>query len=427
MDTIKDHPKRYALANELHARPFPSIPAPGHAVFMAVKPASNAASRDRKAELDHLIKLLDHFGAPHPQPGATHYFGALGRHHLKWESHTEFTSFTMFSPGLTERAFDPAAFEVFPPNWLADMPGERITSALIRVESRNLEDPEIDTLLREWFVHESVAASRVVDQAAIVASDFRIDSAGHMRMAAFIQPGTGPSRIGRIVQRMTEIETYKAMSMLGLPRAQELSAEMAQIDPGLSTLVSDLSQSGHNPDDTLQELLTISAQLEQMTAKSAFRFGATAAYEAIVKERVIVLREERYMGYQTLKEFMQRRYDPAMRTVRSIEQRLQNMTARAARVGDLLRTQVDVDRSSQNQKLLESMDRRADLQLRLQKTVEGLSVVAISYYAVSLTSYAAYPLAAPLGLSKGMLTAVLTPIVVLIVWFAVHRIRKSME
>lgn len=158
-----------------------------------------------------------------------------------------------------------------------------------------------------------------------------------------------------------------------------------------------------------------------------FRFGATGAYEAIVHDRIDALREERISGRQTFAEFMARRYDPAMRTVKSAEGRLRSMAERAQRAAELLRTRVDVERSAQNQKLLESMDRRADLQLRLQRTVEGLSVVAISYYAVSLAAYAVYPLTEPLGISKGMATAVLTPVVVLGVWIALRRIQRKMH
>ncbi|MGV8952199.1 MAG: DUF3422 family protein, partial [Cypionkella sp.] len=85
------------------------------------------------------------------------------------------------------------------------------------------------------------------------------------------------------------------------------------------------------------------------------------------------------------------------------------------------------DRSAQNQKLLESMDKRADLALRLQHTVEGLSVVAISYYAVSLAAYAAYPVTEHWGISKGMATAVLTPLVIFGVWFSLRRIKRGMH
>jgi uncharacterized membrane-anchored protein len=202
---------------------------------------------------------------------------------------------------------------------------------------------------------------------------------------------------------------------------------MGELDVQLSQLVGDLSGSSGSADTTLQALLTISAELEQLLVQSSFRFGATGAYEALVNQRIRVLREERFEGRQTFGEFMMRRYDPAMRTTKSAERRLQSLAERAARAGDLLRTRVDVERSAQNQKLLESMDHRADMQLRLQRTVEGLSVVAISYYAVNLASYLALPAAEPLGLSKTVVTAVLTLPVVLLVWAMIRRIRRKIE
>jgi len=190
---------------------------------------------------------------------------------------------------------------------------------------------------------------------------------------------------------------------------------------------SDMPGGAVAAEDTLDDLLEISAKLEGMVARSSYRLGATFAYEQIVKQRISVLREERFNGRQTFGEFMMRRYDPAMRTVRSTQERMDAMAHRAMRAGELLRTRVDVERSAQNQALLESMNRRADMQLRLQRTVEGLSVVAISYYAVSLAAYLLYPLSEPTGLSKGMLTAVVTLPVVLLVWWLIRRIRRKLD
>ena len=167
--------------------------------------------------------------------------------------------------------------------------------------------------------------------------------------------------------------------------------------------------------------------LENKVARAAFRFGAAAAYEAIVHQRIEVLREVRFDGRQTFGEFMMRRYDPAMRTVKASQARLAAMADRAMRAGELLRTRVDVERSAQNQSLLESMNMRADMQLRLQKTVEGLSVVAISYYAVSLMSYAVYPLAEAMDISRGSMTAALILPVMLLVWWLVRRVQKSLH
>lgn len=426
MPPIADHPLRYKLANELHARPFPSLGAPSRAAFLAIKQPVNAVGRDRALDRAHLLALLDRHGAPHPQPGATHWFGELGRYKLKWESHTEFVTYTLFGEGVAERPFDPATFDMFPDDWLAAAPGQRVTSALIRVEPMP-DEATLSARLDEWFVAESLAVSKVVDGAAVIAGDFRIDPGGHMRFAMFVEPDTNARRIGRIVQRLCEIETYKAMSMLGLARARSMSGRMGEIDGELTRLVGDMSTDAARPEETLRSLLAISSELENLIATSNFRFGATAAYEALVDQRVRVLREERHGGRQTFAEFMARRFDPAMRTVKSTEARLQALAQAAQRAGELLRTRVDVDRSAQNQLLLESMDRRADLQLRLQKTVEGFSVVAISYYTLNLVSYLIYPLSEPTGLSKGMLTALLTPVVVLAVWFVIRRIRREVE
>jgi uncharacterized membrane-anchored protein len=425
MATIQDHELRYALANELHARPFPALTAPCFAAYLAIKRPSDAAGRDRAADVAHLHALLDRFGAPHPAAGDNHFSGQIGKYTLKWEQHTEFVTYTIFGDGNAEKPFDPQVFDVFPADWLAEAPGVRITSALIRVEPMSAAD-EMRRKIDAWFVAESVASASVLDEAAIIAGDFRIDPGGHMRFAVFTGAGITERRIGRIVQRLTEIETYKTMSMLGLVRARKVQGRLGDLEDELSEMVRDLGKAGTSHEAELGELLQIAAELESLHAQTSFRFGATKAYEAIVTDRIRVLREERWDGRQTLGEFMMRRFDPAMRTVKSVERQLGDMAERAERAGDLLRTQVDVERSAQNQKLLESMDRRADLQLRLQETVEGLSVVAISYYAVSLLAYVVEPLAYRFGIDKAWAKAALVLPVVLVVWLLGRAVKKRL-
>lgn len=425
MTPIDDHPLRYTLANELHARPFPVAATPCTVVFLAIKKPVAAVARDRDEDLAHLINLLDRHGAQHPQPDATHYAGQIGRHWLKWEQHTEFVTYTAITQNVSDRPFNPADFEVFPPDWLMASPGQRVTSAMMRVVERH-EDDAVQSALANWFEPESLAVARVLDDAAICASDFRIDPAGHMRFALFVTKGTGRRRTGRIIQRLCEIETYKAMSMLGFARVKQLTPRIGELDGKLTELMGQMTDNAAHPDKLLPDLLSTSTELETLSAQCSFRFGATGAYEAIVNQRIEVLREERFESRQSFADFMMRRYDPAIRTVKSTERRLQALSDRAIRAGELLRTRVDVERSAQNQALLESMDRRADLALRLQHTVEGLSVVAISYYAVSLASYVLYPLTKA-GISKGMLTAAVTIPVVAMVWFAVRHIRKRLE
>ena len=424
--TLPDHPLRYALVNELHARPFPALSAPCQVVYLAIKEPTAAFARDRARDRAHLVQLLDMHGAAHPQPGATHHAASLGRTELKWESHTEFVTYSAFTPGLDARPFDPAGAAVLPAAWIEKSPGRAITAVLIRVEVLPDDEDAILPRLDDWFVPESLAVARVVDGAAVVAGDFRIDPAGYMRFAVFVRAGTGARRIGRIVQRLCEIETYRAMSMLGLPRARDLSGKLNGLDPRLSALVTGLDRReavAPPAEAALHELLSIAAELESLSVNHNFRFAATKAYEAIVTQRIEALREVRVAGRQTFAEFMMRRYDPAMRTIRAAEARLSGMAERAARAAELLRTRVDVERSAQNQALLQSMDTRADMALRLQHTVEGLSVVAVSYYALGLVGYLVAPLGEALHLPKALLMAAAVPVVLALVWWGLRRLR----
>lgn len=427
MDHEFDHPLRRALVDELHARPSPRLEVPCHAVMVAFKEPQDAASRQRSGDIAHLNALLERNTIDPVPDGTSHINVGLGRYQLKWESFTEFVSYTAFGPGIARRSFEPSKLDIFPDDWVSMAPAKRLTSVVVRVEDMPEDTKKIEARLAEWFVSDSLVAAEVIDGAAVVASDFRIDANGHMRFAVFVKPGTGPGRIGRVVQRLLDIEVYRAMSMLGLKRARDLTRRLNTLDPQLTALVNGISDDTRAAEDTLHELITVSSELESAAAQMSFRFGATPAYAAIVHERIGALREQRFAGRQTFTEFMTRRYEPAMRTVRSAEARLHTMLERATRAGELLRTRVDVDRARQNQRVLESMNQRADLQLRMQETVEGLSVVAISYYAVSLVGYMLYPAAKAVGLSKEIVLAGVVPLVVLGVWLMVRRIRKRIH
>ena len=422
MSSPKDHPLRYQMANELHARPFPVLQTSARAVHLAI-----LRDGDRNADLEQLNALLDLFGANHASAAATHYFADVGPFRLKWEQHTEFVTYTLFLPGLTDRAFDPADHDNFPASWIATLSGHVIAACHVRIQEQTEEVDDIRNCLTEWFVPESLASAEIAESSAIIAGDFRIDPAGFMRFGVFVKPGTGPRRVGRFVQRLCEIETYKAMSMLGFSASKEMAGDLAGIEARLEALTEQMRGQRQPAEQTLRALLDIAGELENLEAKTSFRFSGTAAYSALVEERIEVLQEMRFQGRQLFREFMSRRFDPAMRTVRSTKSRLDTMAARAMRAAELLRTRVDVERSAQNHALLESMNRRAELQVKLQKTVEGLSVVAISYYAVNLASYLLYPLAQPIGLGKASLNAVLTPVVIAGVWFGLRRVRRAME
>ena len=183
---------------------------------------------------------------------------------------------------------------------------------------------------------ESLAVSRVVDGEAVIGGDFRIDEHGHERFAVLALPAIGRRRLGRIAQRVLEIETYKCAAMLALPLAREVSGVVARLDGELTELVARMAaETGHEA-ETLDRLLKMAAEIEHLSSTSAFRFGAAGAYEAIVNQRIDALREERIGGRQLFGEFMTRRFDPAMRTCRSAKERLSELSDRAERAANLL-------------------------------------------------------------------------------------------
>lgn len=427
MGPSTEHPLRYALVNELHARPSPRLAAPATATFVAFKEPDDAAGRDRRRDFDHLLSLTGRHGGPRPDPDEGHYRGQLGRYELRWESHTEFVTYLAMTPGLPIRPFDPSAAAIFSREWQDAAPGKRVAAVMVQIDLLPDDPTEILARVDDWFTAESLTMAWVLDESALVVGDFRIDPDGWMRFALFVRPDVGVGRLGRLVHRLIDLETYRGMSMLGLRRARDLGRRLNELEPRLSQIVANMTDPDRHPETLLNDLLAVSSELEAHAVQNSFRFGATKAYAAIVADRIEVLRETRFRGRQMLAEFMRRRYEPAMRTVQSTEARLSAIIDRAERASDLLRTRVDVQRSAQNQALLARMDRRADLQLRLQHTVEGLSVVAISYYAVGLLSYLLTPVASSVGVDKAWVIAGLTPVAVLVVWWGMRRIKNSLH
>ncbi len=281
--------------------------------------------------------------------------------------------------------------------------------------------------LRQWLDPTRTVASSVLGGSVIIAGDFLVTAQGWTRFVVFADPATGPGRLGRMVQQLLDIETYRAMAMLGYPRARQLHGKLAQVEPRIVELVAELGDEARPAEEALHDLLLVTGDLEALAMQHGFRAGATRAYDAIVTDRLRVLDEKRYAGMQLIREFLNRRYLPAIRTVESAQARLLRRLEQVDRASDLLRTRVDVARQAQNQGLLESMDRRAETQLRLQHTVEGLSVVAISYYALGLLGYVVAPVVDATGIEEAWFMALLAPLVLLVAWLGMRWVRSRIH
>jgi len=425
MNTLVDQPQRYDLANELHARPFPEIEGRVQVFFVALT-LENGASKARAELLD----LLDRFGAGHPPPSASHFYGPLGRDRLKWELHSEFVTYTLFVKFDGDQPFHETLADVFPKAWLAGLSGQVITAARVlveRAEDTAKAEARLSTTLRPLFVQESFTAAYVLDKNAVIAGDFRIDPAGYMRFAVIGLTGVTPRRMGRVVQRLLEVETYKSLAMLTYPVARKVFSDSDTLNQHLSDIAHSMTNERAEARQTLDRLLDVSGEIELLSSSSSYRLSAGRAYRALVAQRIAVLREERLLGCQLVSEFMMRRFDPAMRTCEAAEKRLEDISIRASRASRLLSTRVGVLTAEQNRQLLESMNKRAALQMRLQETVEGLSVVAVSYYAVNLLTYLTAPFLKDLVGGKSLLSGLLVLPVMLVVWLLIRNIKARVE
>jgi uncharacterized membrane-anchored protein len=225
-----------------------------------------------------------------------------------------------------------------------------------------------------------------------------------------------------------EIDTYRMMAFLALPLAKNLSPQLTEADGELTEITRQMAHASQEDEPILLDRLTkLASKIEASISASDYRFSAAHAYYAIVERRINELRELRIPGMQPFREFMERRLTPAMDTCDSIARRQKMLAERIDRASDLLRTRVDITREKQNQQLLEQMNKRSQLQLRLQETVEGLSVAAITYYTVGLIGYAAKSMkSVGIHLNPELVMGLSIPLIAGSVWLSMRSMRKVM-
>ena len=438
-----DHPDRVLLAAEVHARPPEPLAAPSRATYVAVRIEGDA----RTAESAHLANLCAQFELPPPPAGATQWAATLGTLRIKWERHGEFSSYTFFAPGLSRTPFAEPVAALLPAGWLATVPGLTVFAAHAKLASLAvLAGPGASTnattptaaQLAAHFAGNVVVGAGIGDGAGQAYTDFMIHPDGFARFL-LLDVEMSERQAGRMLQRLFEIEAYRMMALLALPMARGLWPRLLVIERTLADLTARIaSQSvtsantlAINPgaqagdDALLQQLMALAADVESALSASQARFGASRAYHALVTTRIGELRERRLQGLQTIDEFMARRLSPAMATCATVSQRLHDVSERVALASSLLSTRVDIARQQQNQALLAATARRAKMQLRLQQTVEGLSVAAIVYYLAGLVGYGAKALkAAGLAVSPDLVTGAAVPLLALAAWWVLQRAHR---
>ena len=388
--------------------------------------ACDAAGRD--ASRQHVAALLASHHLPQPDAQSTHVRMDMGAFRIRWELHTEFVTWTIMRPieaaGFSERAAPATAVQVVPQAWFAALPGECLAAMHLWVLPTQMlaESSLITHVLQE----DTLVASTVADGHGEVYTDFAIHADNFSRMV-LLAGGMTPRRLGRLVQRLLEIETYRMAALLGLPAARGASHVLADAERELAALAQAIRSASRDQEPQLLDRLTrLAGKVESEYADTHSRFSASAAYFELVDKRIAEIAESRLAGMQTIAEFMDRRLTPARSTCEWATRRQDALSQRVSRISNLLRTRVEIEQQLSSQALLTTMNSRQDLQLKLQSTVEGLSVAAITYYIVGLVAYLAKG-AQKVGwpFSAESTTAVAIPLVAVAVWWSLRQVHHS--
>jgi uncharacterized membrane-anchored protein len=437
-----NHALRVPLAAEIHSRPFMRLEAPEVLSHLAVYARDEVGSNANDATFQHamLTSLCGHFGVTAPAVDAKYFFHDFGRFRLKWECHTEFATYTFAERHeegiLLADAFKRAPLFHIPQAWLAGLSGKIMVASHVVLDRTPGPVEAFASSLKHVFEGGMLVGGRVL-QGGEVWTDFLIQSDGFSRFVAR-DVDLREFQGGRLVQRVLEIETYRMMALLGLPHAQKATPILNAIESELATLAAKMVDtdmaSGKNMVNAedeqalLSSITGLAARIEKLSLQNSYRFSASHAYYRLVNARIEELRETRIEGIPTVGEFMDRRLKPAMNTCDAIAQRQKALAERISQTNDLLRTRVGIVQEQQNRQILQSMNARAAQQLRLQQAVEGLSVVAISYYMAGLFSYASKAAkAAGWPVNPEIATGVLVPVFAAGVWLGLRRMHKRIH
>ncbi|WP_066556022.1 DUF3422 domain-containing protein [Croceicoccus bisphenolivorans] len=416
-----EHELRRSVVSEMHLRRWPAL-VPDCTVIQILRQVS---PDEREAE--HVAIAALPVGAElQPSPNPRHMQAQIAPGiSFGWERHSEASASTLFiargAMAALEPDGDPDVAKAIA--WMMTFPGKIMRATRMAIVTDEAAAAQL--LGRFAFEPNDLVSCHVGTGAgARIWSDFHLhdDGFGAVLVAANGMPA---GDLSRTVQRLQELGNYRNLALLGLPVAQRGWAVLDKIERELAGLGERVGSADVTDDALLQQVTGLSMELMTEAASSDFRLSATAAYATLVEERLEDLCIRPIAGFQSLADFTQRRFLPAIRTCASHRRREETLAQRTAQFISLFRTRVETRIENQNGRLLHSMEKSIGTQLRLQQLVEGLSVVALSYYGIGLLSYMLKGLEkTPLHVPATIIVAALTPFVVIAMWLGIHRLKK---
>ena len=410
---------------DLHARPFPVSNVPlrvSQVCFLHQEGDSQAV------ELAHLHELCHRYSVNPPLANASCFYQKMGEYEIRWERHTEFSSYTFLIHDSGLKPFDCPPVALVPIDWLEGISGELIAAVHIDALSKDSVTLERDHL-RQYFEGQRLMGSELHNGEAIILSALRLHEDNFNRIL-LVNSSLNECQSGRVLRALLEIEAYRNMTLLAFPLAQQVSVKVSKMESQLAMLLKKQKdiKSSNDEQQQLAELSSMAANIAEIIASSRYRFDAGSAYYEMVRSRLAELEEKDINELQTFSAFIDRRLSPAYRTVLAAKRRLDDLSSRVDRASDFLRTRIDMAIEAQNQALLTSMDKRAQMQFNLQQTVEGLSVIIMTYYVLALCKYL-LDASSSLGytFNREVALTLLMPVVLISVWMFSRRIKNAVK
>lgn len=422
---LNEHELRRMVVGEMHLRRWPKVRAPS-SIIQFVRLLSAPEREEELAAMAAPPAALSATGPIEPGSRPRHCDGVLAPGlAFTWERHSEASTTTLFVDGCGPRV-PPALGDALA--WAGSLPGKVIRATRLLVvpdeDAGRALLPELGFSSDELVTCHIAAASGEDEAHARIWSDFRLreDGFGVVLVAAC---GMAPGPLSRTLQRLQELGNYRNLALLGLPVAREGWRALDRIEAMLGEMNHAVARPEATDDELLEDVTRLSMELVGQASASDYRMSATQAYATIVEERLAELHIRPCAGELSLADFTQRRFLPAVRTCAAHRRRAQQLGQRTGQVMALLRTRIETRIENQNGRLLASMERNAARQLRLQQLVEGLSVVAVSYYALGLVGKVLEGLEewTP-QVHAHLWAALLAPLVVTAAWLAIHRRKR---
>ncbi|MCW5720210.1 MAG: DUF3422 domain-containing protein [Devosia sp.] len=410
----EDHAERSAIMDEVHARPVEIVPDLCRVRrLVLVMPAKPGAMQDA---FERFADFRRAQGVDLPVSSSRQYSFETAQRQVTWEFHTEFVTITWRS--ATDE----------PENWPDDIGMDAIGDGrligAIRIDV--IGDKIIPDHLLSGFNLATLCLADIEGGKAQVATDFVPDAARFTRVE-FAAGGLTTLRRSILLRRLLEVETYRCMALLGLPLARWASPEVREMEAELSRVIDGLGETTNasRAQSVLDALHRLSARSGQLAERLGYRFAAGRAYGDVLSARLEGLRESGTNKGSTLTHFIGNRVLPGLATCAAIEQRLAVLSGKIERAIGLLDVRIGVDMQVQNAALLDNIAKTARSQFLLQRTVEGLSTIAISYYLLGILSYLMAGPLAHLHWDKTMTLSAAVPFVMLAVWLMARSVRRA--